>query len=87
MNLNITLFITFRDRPRIFNHGQVTGTTNELTSRSPEIHITPTGGRRSSTDLTCPYTVGLQWYQVRTHSTLTTSLLPCSLGYQMPHAA
>ncbi|GFU19793.1 DDE_3 domain-containing protein [Trichonephila clavipes] len=36
----------------ILNHGQVTWTTPELVP-SPNYHTTPTGGRFSSTDLTC----------------------------------
>ncbi|GFX35042.1 transposable element Tcb2 transposase [Trichonephila clavipes] len=36
----------------ILNHGQVTWTT-PLAPPSPNYHTTPTGGRFSSTDLTC----------------------------------
>ncbi|GFV11372.1 hypothetical protein TNCV_3923211 [Trichonephila clavipes] len=41
----------FGDGPRNLNHGQVTWTTPELAT--PLLTTTPTGGRFSSSDLTC----------------------------------
>ncbi|GFY29484.1 hypothetical protein TNCV_2626551 [Trichonephila clavipes] len=46
----------------ILNHGQVTWTTPELASPSPNYHTTPTGGRFSSRQMlraSLPYTAGL----------------------------
>ncbi|GFW52839.1 hypothetical protein TNCV_2394181 [Trichonephila clavipes] len=61
----------------ILNHGQMTWTTPELTTCSPNFHTTPTGGLSSDIfNVHLPYTVGLQWHQTRTHDTLATLPLP-----------
>ncbi|GFU73563.1 hypothetical protein TNCV_3360031 [Trichonephila clavipes] len=59
----------------ISNHGQVTQTTPELETLSPNYHTTPHG---RTFDLTCiaRYMVGLLRYKARTHGSPAMSPLP-----------
>ncbi|GFV90263.1 putative transposable element [Trichonephila clavipes] len=69
----------------ILSQGQVTGTTSELVSPSPNYHTTPKGGRYDSSSLTCIgllYTVGLHLHQDSTDTpTNDFATLSCQVIY------